>query len=131
MTRRFWAGLGGAAVLLGGMITMAVAAEQGPGERPGRRVERIRVAGGFGQLGIALEDVGAEDVARLKLAGERGALVTDVHEGSAAEKAGIKNGDVILQFGGEEVRSAAQLARLVRETPAGRKVEVEVSRDGA
>jgi len=131
MTRRFWAGLFGAAVLAGGMTMAAVAADEAPRERPGRRVERIRLAGGFGQLGVALEDVGAEDVARLKLAGERGARVTEVHEGSAAEKAGIKDGDVILQFGGDQVRSAAQLARLVRETPAGRKVEVEVSREGA
>jgi serine protease Do len=131
MTRRFGAGLGGAAVLLGVVTMTAVAADEAPRERPGRRVERIRIAGGFGQLGVALEDVGADDVARLKLAGERGARVTDVHEGSAAEKAGIKDDDVILQFGGDEVRSAAQLARLVRETPAGRKVEVEVSRDGA
>jgi serine protease Do len=38
---------------------------------------------------------------------------------------------VVFSFDGENVRSAAQLARLVRETPAGRQVAVEVSRDGA
>jgi serine protease Do len=94
-------------------------------------VEVVRLEGGGGQLGVSLEDVGADDVARLKLSGERGAVVTDVREGSAAEKAGIREGDVIVRFGGQEVWSAAQLARLVRETPAGRTVDVGVSRDGA
>ena len=58
-------------------------------------------------------------------------LVKSVEEGSAAEKAGIKEGDVILRYQGEAVLSAAQLARLVRETPGGRTVSVEVSREGA
>jgi S1-C subfamily serine protease len=57
--------------------------------------------------------------------------VKSVEEGSAAEKAGIKDGDVILRYQGENVLSAAQLARLVRETPAGRTVSLEVSRGGA
>ena len=131
MRRRMWAGLGGAVLLGGTLVAVAAAGEAQDRERPARKVERIRLAGGFGQLGVSLEDVGADDVGRLKLAAERGAVVTDVREGSAAAKAGIQDGDVILRFGGDEVRSAAQLARLVRETPAGRSVEVEVSRDGA
>ncbi len=86
---------------------------------------------GGGRLGVSLEDVGADDVGRLGLSAERGAVVTDVQEGSAAEKAGVKDGDVIVRFGGQDVWSAAQLARLVRETPAGRTVDLEVSRGGA
>ena len=49
---------------------------------------------------------------------------------SAAEKAGVKAGDVVVQFDGENVRSAAQLTRLVRETVAGRTVKMGVVRDG-
>jgi serine protease Do len=94
-----------------------------------RRVEVIRAGGG--KLGVRLEDVDKEDVARLKLSAERGAIVKSVSPETAAEKAGIKDGDVIVRYEGETVQSAAQLARLVRETPAGRTVAIEVSRNGA
>ncbi|MFB3855613.1 MAG: PDZ domain-containing protein [Vicinamibacterales bacterium] len=61
---------------------------------------------------------------------EAGVRVQDVSGGSPAEKAGIKGGDIIVEFDGERVRSAAQLTRLVRETPAGRQVKVVLMRDG-
>jgi serine protease Do len=97
----------------------------------GRRESRVvRLHGGGGRLGVSLAEVGADDVARLKLSEERGALVRDVEDGSAAEEAGLKDGDVIIGYEGDKVSSASQLARLVRETPAGRKVELEVSREG-
>jgi hypothetical protein len=98
-----------------------------------RRVERKHFAlfSGGAHLGVGLDDVGADDVSRLKLDEERGAVVTSVAEDSPAARAGLQKGDVIVRFQGETVHSAAQLARLVRETPAGRKVSVEVSRDGA
>jgi S1-C subfamily serine protease len=82
-------------------------------------------------LGIELEEVDKDDVARLKLTEERGAVVRRVDEGSPAAKAGIQKDDVIVKFQGEDVRSASQLARLVRETPPGRTVPIEVSRGGA
>lgn len=127
-------GMGGAALLAGWMITdVARAGDEGEKEvrRPGRRVEVMRMLGGGGRLGVSLEEVGADDVGRLGLSAERGAVVTDVQEGSAAERAGVKEGDVIVRFGGQDVWSAAQLARLVRETPAGRTVDLEVSRGGS
>lgn len=133
MTRLWMAGVGGAALLSAWMFTdVARAADDAKDEarRPGRRVEVKRMLGG-GRLGVSLEDVRAEDVSRLGLSAERGAVVKDVHEGSAAEKAGIREGDVIVRFGGQDVWSAAQLARLVRETPPGRTVEVEVGRGGS
>jgi serine protease Do len=132
--RRFWLiGLGGAA-LLSGWVTVDVARagdeKKDDARRPGRRIEVRRMLGG-GRLGVSLEEVAAGDVSRLGLSAERGAIVTEVHEGSAAEKAGLRKDDVVVRFGGQEVWSAAQLARLVRETPAGRTVEVEVSRGGS
>ena len=96
-----------------------------------RRVEIVRFGSGGARLGVALEDVRADDVARLKLAEERGAVVKEVVKGSAAEKAGLKEDDVILSYQGERVGSAAQLRRLVRETPGGRRVTMEASRAGA
>jgi serine protease Do len=133
--RRFWmVGMGGVALLSGFLLTDVVrAGNEGEREvrRPGRRVEVLRMLGGGGRLGVSLEEVGPDDVARLGLSAERGAVVTDVHEGSAAEKAGVQDGDVIVRFGGQDVWSAAQLARLVRETPPGRTVDLEVSRGGS
>jgi len=82
-------------------------------------------------LGVTLKDVTSEKARELKLpAGEFGALVTSVDADSAAAKAGLQKGDVIVEFAGEHVRSEAQLRRLIRETPAGRPVSLQVIRDG-
>jgi serine protease Do len=101
--------------------------------KPAHKVDRrVRIAfGGGSHLGIRLEDVDKEDVARLKLPEEKGALVKQVDDDSPAAKAGIQEGDVIVRYHGESVLGAAQLARLVRETPAGRTVPIEVVRNGA
>jgi serine protease Do len=74
-------------------------------------------------LGVRLEDVEGT--------GARGAEVRSVEQDSPAEKAGLEKGDVVVGFDGERVRSAAQLARLVSETPPGRSVPIEVTRNGA
>ena len=58
-------------------------------------------------------------------------MVSDVRADSPAETAGIEAGDVIVEFDGERVRSARQLARLVEETPAGRAAPVRVLRGGS
>ena len=63
-------------------------------------------------------------------AADEGAVVRDVHRDSPAASAGFADGDVIVEFDGERVRSASQLTRLVRETPAGRIVGATVMRDG-
>jgi membrane-associated protease RseP (regulator of RpoE activity) len=81
-------------------------------------------------LGVHVKDVTAEKARELKLPGEYGARVAGVDEDSAAAKAGLQKGDVIVEFAGERVRSAAQLRRLIRETPAGRTVSLQVIRDG-
>ena len=88
---------------------------------------------GFGgsRVGMVVRDVETADVAKEKLAGTAGAIVTEVVKDSAAQKAGIKTGDVVTSFDGERVRSARQLERLVEETPAGRSVKVALQRAGA
>ena len=82
------------------------------------------------RLGVGIADVDAAKAQELKLPGEYGALVQRVEEDSPAAKAGLEKDDVILEFAGEKVRSAAQLQRLVRETPPGRNVTLLVSRAG-
>lgn len=91
-------------------------------EAPGPR------AGGW--LGVRVADLDAEDAAELGWDGPRGARVGDVTEGSPAAEAGLAEGDVIVRFDGESVRSVAGLTRLVRETPPGREVGIRVVRDG-
>jgi serine protease Do len=89
-----------------------------------KKVEKrvvVRHAGGT-RLGVSLEDTEGD---------VRGARVRSVEKDSPAEKAGLKEGDVVVRFDGEAVRGASQLARLVRETPAGRSVAIEVARGGA
>jgi len=88
------------------------------------------LAGGGPRLGVEIRDVAAEDVARLKLPAPAGVVVDLVTKDSAAEKAGMKAGDVVVQYDGETVRSAQQFIRLVRESVPGRVVKVAVVRDG-
>jgi serine protease Do len=59
-----------------------------------------------------------------------GALVNEVVPSSPAAKAGIMQGDVITGFAGSTVKDVRQLQRLVAETPVGKRVEVEIYRDG-
>lgn len=83
-----------------------------------------------GYLGVVLDDVTAEDVEQRGLPEERGALVKRVVDGSPADSAGVRPDDVVLRWAGDRVFSAAELSRLVRETPPGREVRVRVFRDG-
>jgi membrane-associated protease RseP (regulator of RpoE activity) len=77
-----------------------------------------------------LSDVTPEKAQELKLPVVAGAIVDSVQKASAAAKAGIEAGDVILEFDGVHVRSSAELRRLIRETPPGRTVAIKVARDG-
>jgi membrane-associated protease RseP (regulator of RpoE activity) len=87
------------------------------------------VAGGS-HLGVYIREVTEEDVERLNLPEERGALVSDVPDDGPAAEAGLQADDVIVSWNGSRVESAAQLRRLVSETPAGRSVELGYVRDG-
>jgi serine protease Do len=59
-----------------------------------------------------------------------GVRVDEVHGDSPAEKAGIKAGDIVVDYDGERVRSTRQFSRLVQETPEGRSVAIGLMRDG-
>ncbi len=92
---------------------------------------QIRPGIGSGSyIGVTLLDIDADRASALKLDGERGVEVTRVQEGSPAEKAGIKAGDVLLSYNGENILGGQQLGRLVWETPQGRHVKVQYSREG-
>ena len=86
---------------------------------------------GSGWLGVEIGEVTAEKAKDLKLAAVRGVVVMDVEPGSPAAKSGLKDNDVIMQYDGQTVEGTVQFRRLVRETPAGRTVTLEISRNGA
>jgi serine protease Do len=77
-----------------------------------------------------VREVNDDDVKKGGLGTARGVVVEQVSEESAAEEAGFKSGDVVVEFDGERVRSVQQFTRLVRETPAGRSVQAVVLREG-
>lgn len=83
-----------------------------------------------GYLGVALADIDADRASVLHLSEDQGVEVLRVEDGSPADKAGIRPGDVLLTYNGEKILSVQQLGRLVRETPAGRKVMVAYWRNG-
>ncbi|PYS41256.1 MAG: hypothetical protein DMG14_07910 [Acidobacteria bacterium] len=76
------------------------------------------VAQESGWIGVSIEDQK-----------DRGAIIRRVEPNSPADKAGLKEGDVIIEFNRQEVMGVQQLTRLVRETPVGRTVDVKVLRD--
>lgn len=82
-------------------------------------------------LGVGVREVDAEVAREKRLAEERGVLITSVAEGSPAERAGLKRGDVVFEYNGQAVHGVEQFIRLVRETPVGRTVTLKVNRDGS
>jgi len=83
-----------------------------------------------GWLGVRIQTVNDELAEGLRLPQAKGALVANVTPGGPAEKAGIKQGDVILKFDGKEVDAMRTLPRMVAETPINKKVDVVVIRQG-
>lgn len=86
---------------------------------------------GTSYLGIGIADITPERAKALKLKEERGIEVGHVDENSPAAKAGLKEGDVILEFNGTAVEGMDQFVRMVHETPAGRQVKLAIWRNGA
>ncbi|HWI18846.1 MAG TPA: PDZ domain-containing protein [Vicinamibacterales bacterium] len=117
---------------LAGMVGAAVSSLDAQGIRvqaePGRRVQVQRpdvmmLDTRGAQLGVMVSDLDVK-------AATPGVKIDDVTPESPADKAGIKPGDVVVEFDGERVRSARQFTRLVQETPEGRSVSIALMRDG-
>jgi serine protease Do len=83
-----------------------------------------------GWLGVSIQPVTPELARSLKLAETDGALVSGVTDGSPAAKAGLKAGDVILEYNGERVARADRLPNAVAMTAVGREVPLAIVRDG-
>jgi len=81
-------------------------------------------------LGVELTDVSPEKAQTLKLKDARGALVTLIDHDAPAAQAGIVVNDVILGFNGQKVQNAEQFLQMLHRAAPGRKVSIEISRDG-
>ena len=82
-----------------------------------------------GWLGVRIQDVTKEIAEVEKLDKARGALVASVAEDSPSDKAGIKAGDIILEFNGTRINEMKELPKIVAQTEVGKTVEVKVWRN--
>jgi Do/DeqQ family serine protease len=83
-----------------------------------------------GYMGVTIQPVTEELARSFGLKQARGALINDVLKGGPAEKAGIRQGDVIVAFNGTEIKDPSHLQRLVAEHGVGKSAKVTVFRDG-
>jgi len=83
-----------------------------------------------GYLGVNIQNITDDLAASLSLKSKKGALVSDVVQGSPAEKAGVKRGDVIVACDKKEIADSHELATLVALLPVGKKVPLRLIRDG-
>ena len=82
-----------------------------------------------GWLGVRIQDVTKEIADVEKLDEPRGALVASVAPNSPSEKAGVKSGDIILEFNGERIQQMKELPIIVARTEVGKKVKVKIWRN--
>jgi len=83
-----------------------------------------------GYLGVAIQDLTPDLAKSFGLKQAKGALVSNVSEDSPAERAGLKQGDVITAYQGKPIEDTATLQREVTRTPVGTKAAMKVVRDG-
>jgi serine protease Do len=83
-----------------------------------------------GSLGVVIEPIRDDIMKRFNLTSKRGAFVRRVVDGSSAEKAGLREGDIILQYDGKDVSNFKSLRSKVTETPIGKKIAILYLRDG-
>jgi serine protease Do len=82
-----------------------------------------------GWLGVSIQSVTPDIANSLGLERSRGALVADVLKDGPAERAGLKVGDVIVEFDGTEIKDSSDLPAIVGRTRPGKQVNVKVLRD--
>lgn len=104
------------------LILIGLSAAIGMAQTP-----RAVPASGGSYIGVMMQE--RANAAKLHEEGE--VEITVVEPDSPAEKGGLKVGDLVLKFNGQRVEGMQQFARMVRETPAGHEVRIEISRGGA
>jgi serine protease Do len=113
---------GGGNIGIGFAIPISLAKEIVPQLKEKGRVTR-------GWLGVMIQKVTPDIAESLGLSETKGALVADVVKDGPAEAAGIKQGDVIVEYDGKPVNDSSELPLLVARTAVGKQVKVKVIRD--
>jgi serine protease Do/serine protease DegQ len=83
-----------------------------------------------GRLGIEMADVTLDAQRKLKLPSLDGALIASVEAGSPAEKAGLRQGDIVIALNGRPVRGPAELRARLGLTPIGDDADMTIVREG-
>ena len=81
-------------------------------------------------VGIGLQDLTPELMQSFGLKEKEGALISQLYEGSPAEKAGLKVGDIVIEIDGKEIENSQSVVREVLKKQVGQQVEIVVLRDG-
>jgi Do/DeqQ family serine protease len=84
-----------------------------------------------GRLGVQVQDVTPDLAEAMRLTVDGGAVVSQVEAGSAAKRAGLQAGDVILAVDGQPVRGASDLRNRIGLMPIGRNIDLTILREGA
>ncbi|MEZ2409265.1 Do family serine endopeptidase [Bosea sp. RCC_152_1] len=79
-----------------------------------------------GRLGAGIQDLTPDLAQALDLGDQRGAVIANVESGSAAEKAGLRAGDVVTAVGGRPVHGATDLRNRIGLTPVGTRIDLTV-----
>jgi serine protease Do len=111
------------------VLCVCITAGQGFAQTP-KRVQVVHTPGNS-FLGVNVAEIDAERAKVLKLKEERGVEITQVEENGPAAKAGLRVGDVVLDYNGQRVEGTEQFIRMVRETPVGRQARIGIMRSGS
>jgi serine protease Do len=83
-----------------------------------------------GRLGVSVQSLNQELADSFGLPRPAGALISQVLEGTAAAKAGIKSGDVVTAVNGRAIEDSAMLSRLIADQKPGRSITLDIMRGG-
>ncbi|MBI2486030.1 MAG: DegQ family serine endoprotease [Deltaproteobacteria bacterium] len=120
-----------------GVNTAIIAGGQGigfaiPSSMTNNVIEQLKNSGKVvrGWLGVLVQQITPEIAESMKFKEPTGALVADVTPGGPADKAGIKRGDVIVEFNANKIKDMAELPKLVAITPPGTQSRVKFISNG-
>jgi serine protease Do len=119
----------GVVLVAGVAAAMSSLVAQAPRVEERARPRMMMLDGRGAQLGVMVDDLNPDE---LKTLGDApgGVRIEEVDQDGPAAKAGLREGDIVIDVDGERVRSARQFSRLIQETPAGRSVALRIVRDG-
>lgn len=83
-----------------------------------------------GYLGVRFQPLTADLAKSFGIESDKGALVASVEKDTPAERAGLKAGDIIVEYDGKQITEGSELPRYVAATPVDKKVQIVIYRDG-